>query len=99
MIYNLQKNEVVCSGGMYIFQMYSLLFGIKHVLAKLDFFHCGNWLYVSVVLSLYTHGRIHGFCIKGLILVGGGERWLVRLVGKPSFLVPRLLLCSCNTYI
>jgi len=36
-IYSLQKNEMVCSDGMYIFQMYSLLFGIKHVLAKHDF--------------------------------------------------------------
>ena len=37
-IYSLQKNEMVCSNGMCIFQIYSLLFGIKHVLAKHDFF-------------------------------------------------------------
>ena len=36
-IYSLQKNEMVCSDGMYIFLMYSLLFGIEHVLAKHDF--------------------------------------------------------------
>jgi len=36
-IYSLQKNEMVHSNGMYIFQTYSLLFGMKHVLAKHDF--------------------------------------------------------------
>jgi len=37
------------------------------------FSSCGIWHYVSVVLSLYTHGRINGFSTKGLILVGVGR--------------------------
>jgi hypothetical protein len=98
-VYSLQKNEIVGSNGTCIFQMYSLLYGIKHVLAKHDFFQL--WYLALCVCGsqfIYTHGRIRGFCVKGLILVGGGKGWLVRLVCKPTFLGPRLLLCPCYTY-
>jgi hypothetical protein len=71
-IYSLKKNEMMCSNGVCLCSKCIFCYLALSTLPNMIFFNCGIWLYVSMLLNLYTHGRIHGFCIKGLIFVGGG---------------------------